>query len=408
MLVAPRRGALIIAKVIGIAAAGIVLSGLTFGLGLATVAADLAAHHIHHLPADTGRLFAGAVVAATLFGVIGVALGYLTRSTIAAVVGAVGWVLFAELAILHTLAPHLAKWLVTGAATALTNPTVPGSSALTPVTAVAVLSGSRSLSRCPGAWTSGFLSDGVCLAGCRLGFGLCRVLAVGSRDVPLARRRDWGFRGDTQHGGHCRRGRFAWPGRVQQSVTVRDCAGGQGRRPRADHHGGHHRGAAVVRHRGSHRGAVVHGLLAVHDPGEVTGTRVRALQRAGRDRHRQQRRLLAQLAYQRRRICGCLPTRSSPGPDDTRDRWRCQLLHHRRLNPQPPADQMPFAASPDAAEGREGAPRGRHRRAERDSTPLVEPGNTGQQSWQCSSHRRAPCGRVIGVIGPLMGPRFSR
>jgi len=140
MLVAPRRGALIVAKIIGIAAAGVILSGLTFGLGLATAAADLAAHGIHHLPADTGRLFAGAVLAATLFGVIGVALGYITRSTIAAVVGAVGWVLFAELAILHTLAPHVAKWLLTGAATTLTNPAVPGSGAPAPITAVAVLS----------------------------------------------------------------------------------------------------------------------------------------------------------------------------------------------------------------------------------------------------------------------------
>jgi ABC-2 type transport system permease protein len=58
------------------------------------------------------------VIAGTLFGVIGVALGYLTRSTVAAVVGAVGWVLFAETVILHALVPHLAKWLVSGAATA--------------------------------------------------------------------------------------------------------------------------------------------------------------------------------------------------------------------------------------------------------------------------------------------------
>ena len=141
MLVAPRRGGLIIAKVIGIAMAGVVLSALTFGLGLATAVAELSAHGIHHLPADTGSLFAGSVIAGTLFGVIGVALGYITRSTIAAVVGAVGWVLFAELAILHTLAPNLAKWLVTGAASALTTPTASGSGTLTPATAVAVLSG---------------------------------------------------------------------------------------------------------------------------------------------------------------------------------------------------------------------------------------------------------------------------
>ena len=140
MLIAPRRGALVAAKVIGITVAGVVLSALTFGLGLATVVAELTAHHVHHLPADTGALFAGSVIAGTLFGVIGVALGYITRSTIAAIVGAVGWVLFAELAILHTLAPHLAKWLVTGAASTLTDPGVLASRALTPATAVAVLS----------------------------------------------------------------------------------------------------------------------------------------------------------------------------------------------------------------------------------------------------------------------------
>ena len=141
MLVAPRRGALVIAKVIGVTVAGLVLSGLTFGLGLATAVAELSAHHIHHLPDDTGRLFAGAVIAATLFGIIGVALGYITRSTVAAVVGAVGWVLFAEYAILRTLAPHLAKWLVTGSAVTLTSPAEPSGATLIPITAVAVLSG---------------------------------------------------------------------------------------------------------------------------------------------------------------------------------------------------------------------------------------------------------------------------
>jgi ABC-type transport system involved in multi-copper enzyme maturation permease subunit len=143
LLAAPRRGSLIAAKVAGITIAGVVLAGLTFGLGLATAVAELAAHHIHHLPANTWSLFAGSVIAATLFGVIGVALGYLTRSTVAAVVGAVGWVLFAETVILHTLIPHQAKWLVSSAATALTTPAAPG--ALTPAVATAVLSGYAAL-----------------------------------------------------------------------------------------------------------------------------------------------------------------------------------------------------------------------------------------------------------------------
>jgi hypothetical protein len=98
---------------------------------------------MHHLPADTWRLFAGSVIAGTLFGVIGVALGYHTRSTVAAVVGAVGWVLFAEQVNLHTLVPHQAKWLVSSAAAALTTPAAPG--ALTPAVAAAVLSGYAAL-----------------------------------------------------------------------------------------------------------------------------------------------------------------------------------------------------------------------------------------------------------------------
>lgn len=42
--------------------------------------------------------------------------------------------------------------------------------------------------------------------------------------------------------------------------------------PRADHHGRHHHEAAVGSRQGGHRETAVHGLLAVHDPGQVTGT----------------------------------------------------------------------------------------------------------------------------------------
>ena len=143
LLATPRRGALVAAKVAGVVVAGVLLSALTFGLGLATAVAELSAHGMHHLPADTWRLFAGSVIAGTLFGVIGVALGYLTRSTVAAIVGAVGWVLFAEQVILPTLVPHQAKWLVSSAASALTTPAAPG--ALTPAIATAVLSGYAAL-----------------------------------------------------------------------------------------------------------------------------------------------------------------------------------------------------------------------------------------------------------------------
>jgi ABC-2 type transport system permease protein len=139
-LITPRRGSLVAAKVIAIAIAGAVLSSVTFGVGLATAAAELSAHGIHHLPADTASMFVGSVIAGTLFGVIGAALGYITRSTVAAAVGAVAWVLFVEQTILRTVAPQQLKWLISGTASALTTPVTHGSAPLTPATATAVLS----------------------------------------------------------------------------------------------------------------------------------------------------------------------------------------------------------------------------------------------------------------------------
>jgi hypothetical protein len=141
VLITPRRAGLVIAKAIAITVAGAVLSGVTFGVDLATAVIELHVHHLHQLPPDTWRLYAGSVFSGVLFGLIGVALGYITRSTVVAIVGAVGWVVFVELAILDTVAPHLAKWLVAGAAVALTDPTVTSSTALAPATAVAVLAG---------------------------------------------------------------------------------------------------------------------------------------------------------------------------------------------------------------------------------------------------------------------------
>jgi ABC-2 type transport system permease protein len=140
MLTTPRRGALVTAKVIAVAIAGAALSALTFGVGLAA-AAELSAHGIHHLPAATASMLAGSVIAGTLFGVIGAALGYLTRSTLAAVVGAVGWVIFVEQVILRTVAPQQLKWLVSGVASDLTTPIAHGTAPLPPATAAAVLGG---------------------------------------------------------------------------------------------------------------------------------------------------------------------------------------------------------------------------------------------------------------------------
>ncbi len=141
MLITPRRGALVTAKAIAVAIAGVVLSALTFGLGLAAAVGELHARGIDHLPAGTAGMFAGSVAAATLFGLIGVALGYITRSTVAAAVGAVGWVVFAEYAIVRTVAPRMFNWLISGTATVLTGPPTPDNTAPTPLAAAGVLGG---------------------------------------------------------------------------------------------------------------------------------------------------------------------------------------------------------------------------------------------------------------------------
>jgi ABC-2 type transport system permease protein len=139
LLVTPRRGGVVAAKAVSVFLAGVLLSAVTFALSLASVYGILIANNIHHLPSDTLLIALGSVAASTLFGLIGMCLGFITRSTLAAVVAFVGWVVFGELAILPALFPHLEKWLPAGLAQSLTN--APGSAATAPALATAVLAG---------------------------------------------------------------------------------------------------------------------------------------------------------------------------------------------------------------------------------------------------------------------------
>ena len=140
MLITPRRGTLVAAKVIAVAIGGVVLSSVTFGVGLATAVAELSSHGIGSLPSATVSMLAGTVIAGILAGVIGVALGYITRSPVVAAIGADGWVLFVEQTILSTVAPQQVKWLISGTAQVLTTPVAHGSPPLPAATATAVLS----------------------------------------------------------------------------------------------------------------------------------------------------------------------------------------------------------------------------------------------------------------------------
>jgi ABC-2 type transport system permease protein len=61
-------------------------------------------------------------VAGAYYGPLGVALGALTRNTVAAVLGGLAWVQIVEVGLLQHFVPALAKWLPTRAAVAITPP----------------------------------------------------------------------------------------------------------------------------------------------------------------------------------------------------------------------------------------------------------------------------------------------
>ena len=128
LLATPRRGRVFAVKVLVIAAVGAAFSAITFGIGLGAVVAELSAHHVHHLPNGTGSLYAGTVIASTCFGIIGVALGALTRNTVGAIVAVLAWTLLIEQVILQAVVPGIEKWLPTHAAIVLTSPPAVGHS----------------------------------------------------------------------------------------------------------------------------------------------------------------------------------------------------------------------------------------------------------------------------------------
>ena len=82
------------------------------------------------------------MISSACFGMIGVALGALTRNTIGAIVAAIAWTLFVEQVVLAAIVPGIEKWLPTGAAIDLTNAPGPGPGhSLSPSAAGLVLAG---------------------------------------------------------------------------------------------------------------------------------------------------------------------------------------------------------------------------------------------------------------------------
>jgi ABC-2 type transport system permease protein len=141
-LAEPRRGHVLIAKLLTMTGIGALVSALVFASTYAVVVPLYASKGVHHLTGtvhlDTAVY--GTVVGGALFALMGVALGALTRNSIAAIIGGLVWMQLIEVAILENAAPAAAKWLPTGAAQALTL-TQPGVKLLTPALAAAVLVG---------------------------------------------------------------------------------------------------------------------------------------------------------------------------------------------------------------------------------------------------------------------------
>jgi ABC-type transport system involved in multi-copper enzyme maturation permease subunit len=137
----PRRGKILIAKLITVAGLGALVGAAMFGIVLAVAIPLYASKGVHNLPVDVTSMWLGCTLATACFGLLGVALGAVTRNTVGAVIGALIWIQAVELGLLQSLIPTMAKWLPAGAGVAVT--AIPGSDTqlLQPLAAGLVLVG---------------------------------------------------------------------------------------------------------------------------------------------------------------------------------------------------------------------------------------------------------------------------
>ena len=120
-LAQPRRGKVLAAKLLVTAGVGAVLGAVTFGFCAAVAIPIYAAKGVQDLSINFPTFWLGTLLCAACFGLLGVALGAVTRNATAAIVVGLIWTQLIEVALLQNAAPALAKWLPTGAAVALTS-----------------------------------------------------------------------------------------------------------------------------------------------------------------------------------------------------------------------------------------------------------------------------------------------
>jgi ABC-type transport system involved in multi-copper enzyme maturation permease subunit len=119
-LAEPHRLRVLIAKLLTTFALGAVLAAVAYAAIIAIVVPLYASKGLHQLPVDAAALGWGTVLSGACYGLLGVAIGALTRNTVAAIVGGLIWIQFVEVGILENAIPSIAKWLPAGAAQALT------------------------------------------------------------------------------------------------------------------------------------------------------------------------------------------------------------------------------------------------------------------------------------------------
>lgn len=123
-LVTPRRGRVVAAKLTAGALVGLVFAAASIVVVLGVGLPWLAAKGVPiQFTGVVGQQVAGVLAAAALSGLLGVAVAALIRNQVAAVVGALLWLLVIEGILPAVLgAPTLPRWLPGGAAAALTDP----------------------------------------------------------------------------------------------------------------------------------------------------------------------------------------------------------------------------------------------------------------------------------------------
>lgn len=117
----PRRERVLVAKLLTGGLGGAALGAFAYALALLVALPLYLAKGVHHFHVPLVGLGAGSVLGAACFGMLGVAIGALTRNTVVSIVGSLVWVGIIELGLLSQALPSVARWLPAAASKSITS-----------------------------------------------------------------------------------------------------------------------------------------------------------------------------------------------------------------------------------------------------------------------------------------------